>query len=223
MRSAVSYGGLRGLRAQISARTARRRQRISGLFIWWKTGEGGEATGQVQARAWSWNGVEGSARIPRQCRNGRSPWGHLDPVRQSRLQSSILRHGRVVRTVQLVSLEMLGPRINLIAAREVAGKAARRSLSARALVWAGPSSAVLGLRRVLGFHGFWVSKCESATPASGNAELIRAQSRAGARKIWKVRQRRAPFRGKRRTLENLGSRSRSLQIGRCSVSSSIIP
>jgi hypothetical protein len=64
------------------------------------------------------------------------------------------------RTVQLVSLEMLGSRVKLAAVWVVAGKAARGTLPARALVWGGPSTAVLGLglRRLLGVHGagFWV-------------------------------------------------------------------
>ncbi len=62
----------------------------------------------------------------------------------------------VARTVQLVPLEVLGPRINLVARWIVAGEAARSSLAAGALVCAGPSresGPVLRRRRFLSLHG----------------------------------------------------------------------
>lgn len=64
------------------------------------------------------------------------------------------------RTVQLVSLEMLGPRVQLIAARIVAAKAPWCPLAACALVRTrsgGSGGAILGLRSVLlGFHEVWL-------------------------------------------------------------------
>jgi hypothetical protein len=62
------------------------------------------------------------------------------------------------RTVELVALEMLGPRVNFVAVWVFAGEAARCALPARALIRTEPGSPVLGLglRGVLGIHGIWL-------------------------------------------------------------------
>ena len=93
------------------------------------------------------------------------------------------------RTVQLVSLEMLGPRIQLVAARVLAGETARRPLPARALVRTRPSGAVLvlalGVRIVLGLgrgvHGCCVwpaslrEKCGKRSRSGRGARLSAAE------------------------------------------------